>query len=326
LKFLPKNVRQKFQTHSRKFEEIMPDKFAVTGAFGYTGQYIARRLQSDNRQVITLTGRPDHPLPDLAGKIAAFPFDFDRPNLLRDHLEGVDTLYNTYWVRFDHGSSTFEHAVANTRTLFQAAREAGVRRVVHISITNPSSASSLPYFQGKALLEDSLRESGLSYAILRPTVIFGKEDILINNIAWLMRRFPFFAVPGSGQYRLQPVYVEDVAELAVQSGDRTENLTIDAIGPDIFTFNELLDLITKTVGSRALRLHLPSGLAYQLSRVIGLALGDVVLTRDEIAGLSADLLISAQTPSCRTHLSDWLIANHATVGLRYAAEIARHYR
>jgi uncharacterized protein YbjT (DUF2867 family) len=299
---------------------------AVTGAFGYTGQYIARRLLAEGRQVITLTARPDRPLPDLAGQIPAFPFDFDQPDRLRAHLQGVDTLINTYWVRFSHGEKTFDRAVANTRALFRAAREAGVRRVVHVSITNPSAASPLPYFHGKALLEQSLRESGLSYAILRPTVIFGKEDILINNIAWLLRRFPLFAVPGSGRYRLQPIYVADMAELAVEAAKGSQNLTLDAVGPDIFTFDALLDLIAQTVGSRAARLHLPPELALRLSQVIGVFLGDVVLTRDEVAGLSADLLISAQPPTGRTRLADWLAANRATIGQRYAPEIARHYR
>jgi len=304
----------------------MSHKIAVTGAFGYTGQYIARRLLAEGREVITLTGRPERPLPDLAGKIAAYAFDFERPELLRAHLEGVDTLYNTYWVRFDHGRTRFAQAVENTRTLFAAARAAGVRRLVHVSITNPALDSPLPYFRGKAELEQALRDAGLSYAILRPTVVFGREDILINNIAWLLRRFPLFAVPGSGSYRLQPIAVDDLAELAVQAGAGSENQTLDAVGPDIFSFNELLDLVAHTVGSRALRLHLPPGLALGLSQVVGLFLGDVVLTPDEVAGLSADLLVSAQPPTGRTRLVDWLDAHRATVGRHYASELARHYR
>lgn len=307
----------------------MTEKSAVTGAFGYTGKYIARRLLAQGQEVITLTGRPERSersLPEFVGKVRAVSFNFERPDLLRASLEGVRVLYNTYWVRFDHGSATFERAVNNTRILVQAAKEAGVERLVHVSITNPSPDSHLPYFRGKALLEQSVRASGLSYTILRPTVIYGLEDILINNIAWLLRRFPVFAIPGSGEYRLQPVYVEDMAELAVKAGAGRTNEVIDAVGPEVFTFNQLLDLVARSVGSRSLRLHLPAGLALALSRVIGRVLGDVVLTRDEVEGLSAGLLVSKDPPTGWTRLEDWLAQNRAAVGRHYASELKRHYR
>jgi uncharacterized protein YbjT (DUF2867 family) len=299
---------------------------AVTGAFGYSGKYIARLLIEAGHDLVTLTGHPEKIPLEFNGKIRAAPFSFDQPARLSEQLRGVTTLFNTYWVRFDYGEVNFEKAVANSRILFQAAREAGVRRVVHISITNPALDSPLPYFRGKAEVETALRESGLGYAILRPTVLFGLEDILINNIAWLLRRSPFFAVPGSGEYRLQPVYVGDLARLAVETAGQTENLILDAVGPDVFTFNDLLKLIARKVGSRARILHLPPGLALWLSRIVGLVLGDVTLTRDEVAGLSADLLVSNGSPTCWTRLEDWLTINGAVVGRRYASELKRHYQ
>lgn len=309
----------------------MNGKAAVTGAFGYSGKYIARRLLASGCQVLTLTSRVA-PVGDgqisaalASGQLVAKPFHFDQPAVLRASLEGVDTLYNTYWVRFDHGAVTFEKAVQNTLVLLRAAREAGVRRIVHLSITNPSLESPLPYFRGKARLEETIRGSGLSYAILRPTVIFSQEDILINNVAWLLRRFPFFVIPGSGEYRLQPVYVEDLARLAVEAGARIQDQVIDAVGPDSFTFNELVGLLRETVGSKALVVHLPPGLALFLSQIVGALLGDVVLTRDEIAGLSADLLVSVAQPACPARLADWLAANPDAVGRRYASELKRHY-
>src|SRR5262249_37427495 len=149
--------------------------------------------------VRTITGDPSRADP-FGGRVEAFPFSFDDPARLTETLRGADTLYNTYWVRFDWRGTTYAQAIANTRTLFAAAREAGVRRIVHVSITNPSESSSLPYFRGKAELERDLRESGISYAIVRPTVVFGREDILINNIAWLLRRLPLFVIPGDGSY------------------------------------------------------------------------------------------------------------------------------
>ena len=302
-----------------------PVQSAVTGAFGYTGKYITRRLLAQGNQVITLTGHPDRPN-EFKGQVKAFPFNFENPDALTASLQGVETLYNTYWVRFDHGERTFERAVANTRVLMDCAQAAGVWRMVHVSISNPSIDSPLPYFRGKALLEEAIQQSGLSYAILRPTVIFGREDVLINNIAYLLRRFPAFAVPGSGAYRLQPVFVEDMAELAVQAGQGDKNLTMDVVGPEIFTFDELVGLIAQALSSRVRLIHLPPGLALALSRLVGLAVGDVVLTRDELAGLSAGLLVSSQPSSGQTKFSEWVRENAQNLGREYASEIGRHYR
>ena len=187
---------------------------AVTGAFGYSGRYIATRLVEQGQTVVTLTNSVNRANP-FGGKVRAFPLSFGEPDKLAAALAGVDVLYNTYWVRFNHRMFTHAQAVENTLALFEAARRAGVRRVVHVSITNPSEDSPLEYFSGKARLERALQESGLSHAILRPTVLFGREDILINNIAWALRRFPFFAVFGDGAYRLQPIHVDDLADLAV---------------------------------------------------------------------------------------------------------------
>ncbi len=302
----------------------MTKRTAITGAFGYSGKYIAKRLLAQGHQVITLTGHPNRKNP-FDEAVHAYSFNFDNPDALVETLQGVDTLFNTYWVRFSHGDTTFDDAVANTRTLFDAAKKAGVRRVVHVSITNPEIDSPLPYFKGKAQLEAYLKASGLSYAIIRPTVIFGVEDILINNIAYLLRRFPLFAIPGSGNYRLQPIYAEDLAKIAIEAGESTDNLVIDAVGPKIYTFKALVKEIRESIGSRAKLIHIPPLLALTMSRLLGLALGDVVLTHDEIQGLMADLLISEEAPTGQKELKDWLRENANTIGAHYASELKRHY-
>jgi NADH dehydrogenase len=296
----------------------------VTGAFGYTGQYITRRLLALGQRVRTLTGHPDRPNP-FGEQVQAARFNFDDPLALVESLRGADVLYNTYWVRFSHGTVTFDQAVENTRTLIRAAQEADVRRVVHVSIANPSLDSPLPYYHSKALLEEAVRTSGLSYAILRPTVIFGPEDILINNMAWLVRRFPLFVVPGDGQYGLQPIFVQDMAGLAVRVAQEDENIVLDAVGPESYTFDELLRLIARTLGRRVRLLHLPPGVALLLSRLVGLAVRDVVLTREEVQGLMANLLVSHSPPTGETRLSEWLRQNAEQVGSRYASELKRHY-
>jgi nucleoside-diphosphate-sugar epimerase len=231
-----------------------------------------------------------------------------------------------YWIRFEHGHTTFAQAVRNTRALIQAASDVGVGRFVHVSITQPSLESSLPYFRGKAEVEQALCASGLSYAILRPTVFFGGRDTLINNIAWLLRRFPLYAVGGDGSYQLQPIHVDDFAGLAEEHGRHRENVVIDAVGPETFTFDELVRLVARHVGSRARVIHAPWWLVYAVGKAMGWMLRDVILTRDEIAGLSANLLVSSDRPTASTALSGWLETHAHELGVRYASELARHFR
>lgn len=303
----------------------MSEMDVVTGATGYSGKYIARRLLAAGRRVRSLTNHPKRSNP-FGEIVEVVPYNFENPDKLRQSLEGASTLYNTYWVRFPHGRHTFEGAVANTRTLMRAAEQAGVKRFVHVSIANPSEDSSLAYYRGKAALEASLTQSRLSWAIIRPTVIFGLEDILINNIAWLVRHFPVMGVPGSGNYRLQPVFVEDLAAIAVGAASRKENVTLDAVGPEIYSFNELIQLIARTLGRKVRIIPMNPALALFLTRLLGLAVRDVILTREEIAGLMDNLLVSHQPPLGATRLSDWLRENAASVGCGYASELARHFR
>ena len=295
---------------------------AVTGAFGYSGKYIAQRLLADGRQVITLTNSLHRPNP-FGDRVQAYPFHFDEPEKLTAALHGVQVLYNTYWVRFNHGDFGHETAVSNTLTLFQAAQQAGVERIVHVSITNPSLNSPLEYFHGKARLEQALIDSGVSYAILRPTVLFGREDILINNIAWMLRRFPVFGVFGDGRYRLQPIYVDDLAQLAVTQGQSRENVIIDAIGPETFTYRDLVNTIGAIIGKKRPILSIPPALGYTVGWAVGQLVNDVLITREEIEGLSADLLYTPSPPAGSTRLTDWAARHAATLGHHYTSELAR---
>jgi NADH dehydrogenase len=297
----------------------------VTGAFGYTGKYITERLLGAGRRVRTITGHPKR-ANGFANQIEIASMDFsDRTGLVRS-LRGASVLYNTYWVRFNHGRATFDEAVANSRALIRAAREAGVRKIVHLSIANPSLDSQLPYYSGKALVEKAIMDSGLSYAILRPTVIFGIEDILVNNIAWFARHFPVFAIPGSGRYQVQPIFVEDLADLAINSARQENNLVLDAVGPEVFAFEDLVQRIAVAVGAKPRFIHVSPSAALQMLRFVGPIVGDVILTREEIEGLMANLLVSKQPATGQTRFSEWLVKNAAILGTRYASELQRHYR
>jgi uncharacterized protein YbjT (DUF2867 family) len=297
-------------------------RFVVTGAFGYSGKYIAGKLLDQRHTVHTITNSPDRENP-FGGKVTASPFHFDQPDKLIPVLATAHALINTYWVRFDHRDFSHSEAVSNTLKLFRAAKEAGVARVVHVSITNPTLDSDLPYFRGKAELERALIESGLSYAILRPTVLFGEEDILINNIAWALRRFPVFAVFGDGSYRLQPIYVDDLASVAVDQVFSSADTITDAIGPETFTFKELVATIASGIGKRRPLVSVPPGLGYAVASVIGKFVGDVFLTREEITGLMRGLLCTDSQPAGATRLTEWISQHRGTLGVRYASELAR---
>ena len=297
-------------------------RIAVTGAFGYSGRYIAKCLLEAGHEVITLTDSMRRANP-FGVKVTAFPFHFEEPQKLRNSLQGVDTLVNTYWVRFDHRLFTHGQAVANTKILFCAAKEAGVRRIVHVSITNPDASSDLPYFRGKAELEASLKGLGVSYCILRPTVLFGKEDVLINNIAWSLRHLPVVGVFGAGEYKLQPIYVDDLAQAAAEKAQGGDNEVIEAIGPETFTYRELVARVRSAVGVRRPIISVPPGLGYWGCRLVGLLVGDVVITREEIRGLMEGRLYVDAPPLGVTKLTDWMDRHRDTLGRHYTSEMAR---
>jgi NADH dehydrogenase len=297
---------------------------AVTGALGFSGRHIAERLLARGDEVVNLTNHPDRPDP-FGGRIVARPLDLTDPAGLAASLGGVDTLFNTYWVRFRGAGVTHADAVRGSRTLFEAAVAAGVRRVVHVSIANPSPTSRLSYYRGKAQVEAALATSGLGFAILRPTVLFGDEPILVNSIAWLLRRFPVFVIPGDGRYAVQPIAVEDLAELALAAAAAEEDLTWDAVGPEVLSFTEMVEAIRTATGSRARLVHLPGQLALAAAGALGRRVNDTLLTGEELEALASGLLVSRSLPRGHRRFSDWLAANGDRLGRDYLPEVARHF-
>lgn len=298
----------------------------VTGAFGYSGRHIAARLLECGSAVRTLTNTAPHPTDPLAGRIEVHPLDFDQPARLVAALRGASVLYNTYWVRFDYRDFNHATAIANTLRLFAAAQAAGVQRVIHVSITNPSADSPLPYFRGKAQLEQALIASGLSYAILRPAVLFGHGDILVNNIAWMLRRLPVIGVFGDGQYRLRPIHVADFADLALAQAAVTENTIVDAVGPEAFTYRGLVETLGRIIDRPRPIVSVSPPIGYAAAWLLGCLVRDVVLTRDEIAGLMAGLLDTAAPAAGSTPLTAWATEHAASLGRQYASELARRRR
>jgi NADH dehydrogenase len=216
--------------------------------------------------------------------------------------------------------------VANSRTLFYAALHAGVERIVHVSITHPSITSPYPYFRGKAEVERVLAEVGISYGVLRPAILFGGDGVLLNNIAWLLRHLPVFAVGGRGDYRIRPIHVDDLARLAVAVGAERTTTVIDAVGPERPTFMTLVNLIRETVRSHARIIRLPGSVMPVLSSALGLVLRDVLLTREEYEAMAAGLADTDGEATGTIAVSGWLADHADSLGRRYANEIQRHFR
>jgi len=300
-------------------------KAVITGANGFTGRYVAENLLERGWEVATLTGHPGRPFP-LKDKVEIMEYGFDRPHDLSRKLEGADALFNSYWIRFNRRKNNFGRAMANTMNLIMSAKEAGVKRIVHISVTNPSQESSLPYFHYKALAEEEIKKSGLSYAILRPTMIYGENDILTNNMAWMLRKFPVFALPGRGKGLVQPVYVGDLGRLAADMMESMENAVMDAAGPETFSYLDFTRTVRAAVGANTMLIPVPPAIAWLLGRAMGIAIRDVPLTRDEIKGLNMDLLVSTEPPACPTRFSEWIRENADRMGKKYNSETARHYQ
>jgi NADH dehydrogenase len=300
-------------------------RVAVTGSFGFTGRALTERLLAAGHDVVTLSRRSGAGDP-LATRITVRPLEATKPDELTASLAGVETLFNTYWLRFPRRGQTFEAAVARSAVLLAAAREAGVRRVVHVSVVNATADAETPYVRAKAALESVVRSAGMEWVIVRPTLTYGPGDILINNLAWALRRLPVYGMPGFGRYTVQPVHVDDVARICQEAAGGEPGRVLDAAGPETLENRQLVALIREAVGSRSLVLPMPGPLVLAAARILGLVVRDVVLTADEIRELTSSLLTSTQPPLGEIRLSDWVRANAQTLGRRWSSELDRNYR
>ena len=295
----------------------------VTGAFGYTGRWIAHHLVEQGAEVRTLTnsvGRDD----PFDGKVEVHRYDFDNHEKLVDSLRGTAVLYNTYWVRYTVSGQGFGHALAvkNSKKLFLAAKEAGVGKIVHLSVANPTKAPDWAYFRGKVIVEIFLKKTGLSYSIVRPTVLYGhRQDVLVNNIAWMLRRFPLFGMFGDGKYPVQPIYADDVANICIDQGQLSENTVVDAAGPETFEYREFLQILSEAMGRRTVLIPIPDLLTLMLGQFLGLFLQDIVITEAEIRGLRQGLTASSEEPLGTTSFREWAEENGANLGRKYRNDI-----
>lgn len=280
----------------------------VTGAFGNTGSKIAQLLRADGREVRTITAHA----PTERGGIEVFGFDDQRA------FDGVDTFVNTFWMRTgDPGShgTRYSEAVARAEQLITSAAAAGVRRIVHLSVAHADhpAGAKYPYFVAKARIERLLRDTEVAHTIVRPALIFGGTSGMVEQLAMVLRRAPVFGVAGDGQYRVRPVHVDDVARLCATHIDGPDSVTLDAVGPDRPTFDELVRLVAAALGRRARIVHLPAGLVIAAGRLLGVVARQDLLTGDELRS-TMEGLADTDGPSTGTvSLAAWLTEHGATL-------------
>jgi nucleoside-diphosphate-sugar epimerase len=172
-----------------------------------------------------------------------------------------------------------------------------------------------------------LAAADVPYSIVRPTWIFGGgRDILANNIAWILRRMPIFVLPGDGRYLVQPVHVDDLAHICLRATQGVADVVVDAAGSDTMSFEQLVRAISHAVGRHTPILHVSPAAMAALSRALGFVVRDVVLTADEIRGLTSGLLVSHQPALGQISFTEWLSENGSTLGRAYANELDRHFR
>ncbi len=297
----------------------------VTGALGYTGRVVTERLLARGVRVRTLTNSPNRPNP-FGERLDIHPLDFHDADALARSLDGAAVLYNTYWVRYNHRRFNFDTAVANTKTLLDAARRAAVGRIVHVSILHAEKADDLAYYRGKHELEDALRALGTPHAIIRPGVLFGRGDILVNNIAWAVRHLPVVGVFGKGDYRLRPLHVDDMADLMVDQAHRDDSTTTDAVGPESFAYIDLVRALARILRVRRAIVRVQPSLCLAVAHALTPVVRDVIITREEITGLMRGLLDSDAPPAGPTALTAWAERHRDTLGRRYASEVGRRVK
>lgn len=301
------------------------DRDLVTGAFGNTGRAITALLTARDRRVRTLTNHAPGAGAGERDRIEAVRYAFGEPDRLARAFDGVDTFYNTFWMRTGDASG-YDLAVARCRALIDAAASAGVRRIVQLSVAHPSLDSPYPYFRAKARVEAAVAACGVPSAVVRPALIFGGESVLVNNLAWVLRHSPVFGIAGDGNYRVRPVHVDDVARLCVDVAAGDAAVTVDAVGPERPTYRELVTTVRDAVGARTRVVSMPPRLVLAASKALGFVLRDEVLTRDELVSTIEGLADTEGPPTGSVSLRAWVAEHAAELGRSYVNERRRRGR
>ncbi len=261
----------------------------VTGATGYIGRHLVSRLVDQGerpRCLVRNLSRAANILPAGAGKVEFVKGDTTSPASLETAVQGIDTIVHTAFITADHKQSTGNHYeetnVQGTANLVKAAKNAGVKRIIELSGlgTKPDKPGS--YMQGRYLAEQMLKESGLDWTIIEPSVLFGKGAPFIKGLTDLIRTSPVVPLIGGGKVMFQPIYVEDVVTVIIkvlQDPERTRNKTYIIGGPAYYSFTQVIDLLLQAMHKQRIKVPAPTPLVGAGAAVMEAVLPRPPLTR-----------------------------------------------
>jgi uncharacterized protein YbjT (DUF2867 family) len=269
---------------------------ALAGGSGFIGRAIARRLLAGGGITVrVLTRNPEKARAhfDLPG-VEFVSADIAQPASLKDALAGVSTIvdaiqFDGYPVENPQRGLTFERIdYGGALALIDAAKQAGVAQFIYISGAAADENSAHPAFRAKGRAERAIRESGLTYTIFRPSLVYGPQDKVVNGLARALRYAPVFGVPGTGRQKVQPLLVDDFAACVMLAvSGRGRNGTYDIGGPDLMTFDEMMRIIMDASGHRRPLFHIPE----TIMRTVGGLLEKLpkpMLSRDAVTFVTAD--------------------------------------
>jgi uncharacterized protein YbjT (DUF2867 family) len=273
-------------------------RVAVLGGSGFIGRYIVKRL-AERGDVVEVGGRHATDAKFLrlkgdVGQVGLINLDIGDENLVRAFLAGNEALVNCVGILREGGRQRFERVHhTGPAGLANLAREAGIRRFVHLSAIGAEPRSASAYARSKAAGERAVHDAFPTATILRPSVVFGPEDQLFNRFAAMATISPILPLIGGGETRFQPVYVGDVADAAIGCLDdaATSGRTFELGGPRVYTFRALVELLLAEIRRKRLLVNLPFAIATLQARLMAL-LPNPPLTVDEIEMLKHDSIVS----------------------------------
>jgi len=261
----------------------------VTGGTGFIGRHVVARLAEGGEPVrVAARGSRKADLPSSVEQVTA---DIVSGEGLAEAMAGADRVAHLVAVITEKGGQRFDAVIrGGTANVVSEAEKAGVKKLVYVSAIGAAQDPKYPYWHAKWQAEQAVAASNLNYTILRPSLVFGPEDDFFNRLQRLIRRAPIVPVAGDGKTRFQPIWVEDVVSCVVaclNEGVHDREI-VEIGGSEYYTYNEIIDLIRRKVGTRKPKVHVPLWAMRPGARVLQAVLPSPPVTTDQLAMLSKD--------------------------------------
>lgn len=263
----------------------------LTGATGFVGSHILKRLIDQHIKVRCIVRSISNArILDSKG-IDVHKGDVTDMASLNGSCKGVDTVIHLVGIIREGKGITFEKVhYQGTANILEESKKSGVRKFIHMSALGTRVDAVSRYHKTKWQAEEVVKNSGIDYTIFRPSIICGPEDEFVNMFAKMMRRSPVIPVIGSGNHKMQPIYVEDVVSsfLKTVDNDKTIGKIYELGGPDALTFNDILKTIADVIGRNIMLLHIPTGIMRPVAWLMEQTLHSPHVTREQLIMLNEE--------------------------------------